>query len=29
MPFIVVGYLVFRSGDDDGRVVVDNPCACA
>ncbi|WOG81511.1 hypothetical protein DCAR_0100661 [Daucus carota subsp. sativus] len=24
-----VGYLVFRSGGDDDRVVVDNPCACA
>ncbi|KAK1372639.1 Copper transport protein [Heracleum sosnowskyi] len=25
-----VGYLVFRSGgDDDGVIVVDNPCACA
>lgn len=27
---LAVGYLVFRSGDDDDRVVVvDNPCACA
>lgn len=26
---LAVGYLVFRSGGDDDRVVVDNPCACA
>ncbi|KAJ0701992.1 putative Ctr copper transporter [Helianthus annuus] len=26
---IVVGYLLFRSGDDEQVVVVDNPCACA
>ncbi|KAI3680881.1 hypothetical protein L6452_35659 [Arctium lappa] len=25
---LVVGYLLFRSGDDEQVVVVDNPCAC-
>lgn len=26
---LAVGYLLFRSGDDEQVVVVDNPCACA
>lgn len=26
---LTVGYLAFRSGDDDVAVVIDNPCACA
>ncbi|XP_017217771.2 copper transporter 5.1 [Daucus carota subsp. sativus] len=26
---IAAGYFVFRSGDEDDQVVVDNPCACA
>ncbi|KAL8107382.1 copper transporter 5.1-like [Apium graveolens] len=26
---IASGYFVFRSGDEDDQVVVDNPCACA
>ncbi|CAI9293849.1 unnamed protein product [Lactuca saligna] len=26
---LAIGYLLFRSGDDEQVVVVDNPCACA
>ncbi|XP_076909125.1 copper transporter 5.1-like [Bidens hawaiensis] len=26
---LAVGYLLFRSGDDEQVLVVDNPCACA
>lgn len=26
---LAIGYLVFRSGDEDITLVVDNPCACA
>ncbi|KAJ7966345.1 Copper transporter [Quillaja saponaria] len=26
---LAIGYLAFRSGDDDVSVVVDNPCDCA
>ncbi|MFS8023007.1 putative Ctr copper transporter [Helianthus anomalus] len=26
---LAVGYLLFRSGDDEQVVVVENPCACA
>lgn len=26
---LAIGYLFFRSGDEDVSVVVDNPCACA
>ncbi|KAJ0800529.1 putative Ctr copper transporter [Helianthus annuus] len=26
---LAVGYLLFRSGDDEQVVIVDNPCACA
>lgn len=26
---LTVGYLLFRSGDEDIAIVVDNPCACA
>ncbi|KAL4564461.1 hypothetical protein LXL04_028525 [Taraxacum kok-saghyz] len=26
---LATGYLLFRSGDDEQVVVVDNPCACA
>ncbi|KAL9176573.1 hypothetical protein ABFS82_01G006000 [Erythranthe guttata] len=26
---LAVGYLIFRAGDEDRVLVVDNPCACA
>ncbi|KAL5559561.1 hypothetical protein UlMin_035772 [Ulmus minor] len=26
---LMIGYLFFRSGDEDVSIVVDNPCACA
>ncbi|KAK2965575.1 hypothetical protein RJ640_018741 [Escallonia rubra] len=26
---LTLGYLLFRSGDDEAVVAVDNPCACA
>ncbi|KAH7523890.1 copper transporter 5.1 [Ziziphus jujuba] len=26
---LAIGYLVFRGGDEDITLVVDNPCACA
>ncbi|KAK2645031.1 hypothetical protein Ddye_020226 [Dipteronia dyeriana] len=26
---LTVGYLVFRSGNEEATVIVDNPCACA
>ncbi|CAI9096701.1 OLC1v1032902C1 [Oldenlandia corymbosa var. corymbosa] len=26
---LALGYLIFRTADDDVQIVVDNPCACA